>query len=166
MDKLASLGIDPWSILLYFINTGVMIAVLTYFLYRPIIKFIDDRRDQIKGSIEESQLLRDEFAKKLKESERAKEKVEEELRQEIQNLNKFIETKRAELIADMETAKTKMLDKAQKEINDRKDALIKDAEKDVMNLMTKIILDIVQNKVPETVIQDSIQESWTQYNKK
>ena len=49
--------------LLYLINTGVLLAILTYFLYKPILKFIDQRRQQIIDSIEESKKLREEFEK-------------------------------------------------------------------------------------------------------
>ena len=44
MDQLSNLGIDPWNMLLYLANTGVLLVILTYFLYKPILKFIDERR--------------------------------------------------------------------------------------------------------------------------
>lgn len=163
MDRLSQLGIDLWSIVIYIANTGVVLAILTYFLFKPILKFIDSRRKQIADSIEEANLLREEFGKKLHTSEVEKKKMEAELRQEMQNLQKFLETKRIELVSEMETVRTDMMRKAQEEIDARKESLIKDTEKEVMAIMTRIILEIVQNKVPENVIQESIHESWKQY---
>lgn len=163
MDRLSQLGIDLWSIVIYIANTGVVLAVLTYFLFKPILKFIDARRKHIADSIEEANLLREEFSKKLATSEAEKKKMEAELRQEMQNLQKFLETKRIELISEMETTRTEMMRKAQNEIDERKASLIKDTEKEVMAIMTRIILEIVQNKVPENVVQESIHDSWKQY---
>lgn len=165
MDKLLSLGIDPWSILLYWINTGLLLAVLTYLLYKPILGFIDKRRRQIVDSIDESQKLRESFEEKLAQSEKAREKKELELKEELANLHKFTEQKRAELKSEMEKARTEMMQKTQKEIDEKKAALLKDAEADVKKLMTRIILEIVENKVPETVINESITSAWKTYNK-
>lgn len=165
MDKLASLGIDLWSIVLYLVNTGVLLAVLTYFLYKPLMKFMDERRKKIKDSIEEAQSLRDEFAAELAKTQKEKEKVEAELREELQKLHKFTDQKRAELVKEMEAARADMMQKAQAEIDQKKEQLIKDAEADVKRLMSQIILQIVENQVPEEVIQGSIKDAWKHYKK-
>ncbi len=163
MDKLLSLGIDPWSILLYLLNTGLLLIVLTYLLYKPILKFLDQRKKQIIDSIEESQRLQETFEKKLEESESKRKATELELKEDINNLHKFTEEKRKELVAEMEEARSEMMKKTQIEIDQRKEALIKEAEQEVKALMTRIILDIVENKVPEKVIEESIESSWKQY---
>ncbi|EKD93875.1 MAG: hypothetical protein ACD_28C00035G0012 [uncultured bacterium] len=165
MDGLAQLGIDFWSIFIYIVNTGVVLVALIYFLYRPILNTIDQRRKIIADSIEEANLLREEFTKKMEESEMERKKTETELKEEMANLQRFLEAKRIELIHEMETAKTEMMLKAEKEIEARKTTILKESEKEVMQMMTKIILDIVQNKVPEQVIQESIHESWVHYNR-
>lgn len=163
MDRLAGLGIDLWSIVVYMANTGVVVAFLTYFLFKPILKFLDQRRKLIADSIEESKNLREEFAKKLEESTAEKKAMEAQLRQEMDNLHKFIESKRVELTKEIETQRVEMMNRAQADIDRRKTTLLKEAEKEVMQLMTKIILDIVQNKVPEQVIQESIHDAWKRY---
>lgn len=163
MDKLLALGIDPWSMLLYLLNTGVVVVILTYYLYKPILKYIDKRREEISQNIDESKHLQETFEKKLEESEKKRKETEAELKNELANLHKFTEEKRKELIAEMEQARTEIMQKAQAEIEQRKDRLIKDAEKEVKQLMTRIILDIVENKVPEEVISESISSAWKQY---
>lgn len=164
MDRLADLGIDLWSIVVYMANTGVVLTVLFFLAYKPLLKFIDERRKRIADSIEEANLLREEFSKTLKEGEAEKNRIEKELRDELKNLEKFLEEKRVELTKEMEEARQAMLKKSDEELAERKARLVKDVEKDVMNLMTRIILDIVQNKVPESVIQESIQDAWKQYH--
>ncbi len=160
MDKLSSLGIDPWSMLLYLVNTGVLLVVLTYFLYKPILKFIDQRRQQIADNIEEAQRLQKTFEKKLEKSEAERLKVEAELKDELANLQKFTDRKRAELTSEMEVARSEMMQKAQKEIDKKKENMIQEVEEEMKKIMTKIVLHIVENKVPEDVIQDSIKSAW------
>lgn len=165
MDKLASLGIDPWGMLLYLLGTGVVLVALTYYLYKPIIKFVDERRKQIKDSIDEARNLQATFTKQLEESELKRQETEQELKTELEKLHKFTEQKKAELISEMEEARGNMMQKAQKEIDERKANLIKEAEKEILNLMSKIILNIVENKVPANVIEESVQSAWQTYNK-
>lgn len=163
MEGLAKLGIDPLSILLYLLNTGLLLVVLIYVLYKPILRYLDERRDQIRRSVHEAQILKEELDKKSIEARDASQKAEETLKREMENLRKFTEEKRAELTAEMETARTEMLSKAEADITRRKDELLKDAEKATMDLIKKIVLHIVQNKVPEEVVKASITDAWKQF---
>lgn len=165
MDALLKLGIVPWNIVVYMANAGFMIAVLTFLLYKPLFRFIDERRKKISDSVHAAERYKEELDAKIKESKEEREKAETELRDEMAKLHKFVETKRAELTEEMQTARTEMLQKAQDEIDRKKASLIKDAEKEITALMTKIILDIVRNKVPESVVQESIHDSWKQIKK-
>ena len=164
MEGLAKLGIDPLSILLYLLNTGLLLVVLIYVLYKPILRYLDERRNQIRSSVEEAQLLKVELDKKSVEAAEASKKAEETLKREMENLRKFTEEKRAELTAEMESARNEMLAKADTDITRRHNELMKEAEQATMDLIKKVVLHIVQNKVPEEVVEASIKDSWKQFN--
>lgn len=165
MEGLSKLGIEPWNILIYILNTGLLLTVLIYVLYKPILRILDERRKQIKDSVEEAQILKVELDKRSIEAKEATAKAEAELKKEMENLRKFTEEKRAELIADMDKARSEMLAKAEEDITRRKGEILKDAEATTLELIKKIVLHIVQNKVPEEVIQDSIKSAWKVYQK-
>ncbi len=164
MDKLLTLGIDPWAIVVYLGNTGLVIVVLTLLVYKPLIKILDKRREIISSSMDEAGNLQAAFEKKLAETEAQTKEAEEKFRTELAKLKAYTEEKRAELIAEMEQTRNAMLSKAEEEILRRKEALLKDAEKDIKLLMAKIILDIVENKVPDNVIEESIASGWKKYS--
>ena len=161
MEGLSKLGIDLLSILIYILNTGLLFLVLTYVLYKPILKFLDERRAQIKSSVEEAQNLKVELDKKSAEVEAATEKAETELKKEMENLRKFTEEQRAKLTAEMEKARVDMFAKAEEDINRRKGEILKDREVETLELIKKIVLYVVQNKVPAEVIEDSIKSAWS-----
>lgn len=165
MEKLLNLGIDPWSILLYLVNTGVVLAFLTYYLYKPLLKFIDQRRKQIIDNIEEAKNLQKVFEEKLEASEKKRQEVQAELKEEIEKLQKYTEERKTQLVAEMEKSRNEMVQKANKEITERKASLVKEAEKEILVLMRKVILEIVENKIPENVIQESVESAWKQYVK-
>lgn len=165
MDKLLTLGIDPMAMVVYLANTGLVIIVLTKLLYKPVLKILDKRRDIIKNSIEEAQNMQKAFEEKVERLEKEKKETEERLKGEVEKMHKFAEEKKKELMAEMEASRASMLKKTQEEIEAKKEGLMKEVEQDVKMLMAKIILDIVENKVPEDVIQESIGSSWKQYNR-
>lgn len=160
MDKLLSLGIDPWQMLLYLVNTGLVIFILSRYLYKPILNIIDKRKEAIINNIEEAKNLQDEFEKKVTESERRRKESEEKLKEELKKLEKYTEQKRSELIAEMDQVRNDLMERTHKEIEERKANLIQEAEETIKGLMTRIILEIVENKVPEEVIQESIHSAW------
>lgn len=160
MDKLLTLGIDPMAMVVYLANTGLIIVVLTKLLYKPILKILDERRRIIKNSLEEAQSMQKAFEEKVGKLEKEKKETEQQLQQEVEKMHKFAEEKKKELMAEMEVSRTSMLKKTQEEIEAKKEGLMKEVEQDVKMLMAKIILDIVENKVPEDVIQNSIGSAW------
>lgn len=160
MEGLSKLGIEPLSVLVYLINTGLLLVVLTYVLYKPVMKFIDARRKQISDSVDEARLLKDELDKKGAEVAATQAHFEVELKKEREALRKFAEEKRSEFEAEMTTARAKMLQKAQEEIETRKGELMKEVESSLLLLIKKIVLEVVQHKVPEDVIQASIHDAW------
>lgn len=165
MEGLSKLGIEPLSILVYLINTGLLLVVLTYVLYKPVMKFIDARRKQISDSVDEARLLKEELDKKATEVAAAQAHFETELKKERESLRAFAEEKRSQLEAEMTTVRTEMLQKAQEEIETRKGQLMKEVEGTLLELMKKIVLEVVQHKVPEDVIMGSIQDAWKSYKK-
>jgi len=50
-DLLSAFGINWKLLLIQAVNFGLLIAVLTYFLYKPILKIIDERREKIAEGV-------------------------------------------------------------------------------------------------------------------
>ncbi len=163
MEKLLTLGIDPMAIVVYLANTGLLIVILTKLLYKPILKILDKRREIIKNSIEEAKNMQKAFEEKVEILEKEKRETEERLKNEVEKMRKFAEEKKKEIIAEMEVSRASTLKKTQEEVESKKKSLIKEVERDVKILMSKIILDIVENKVPQDVIEESIGSAWKQY---
>lgn len=165
MEKLLTLGIDPMAIVVYLANTGLIILILAKLLYKPVLKILDKRRDIIQNSLDEAKNMQQSFESKITQLEKEKHETEAKLEQQVEKMHKFAEEKRAELIEEMEEARAGMLKKTQTEIDARKQELIKDVEKEVKTLMARIILEVVENKVPEEIIQESIGSAWKQHQK-
>jgi F-type H+-transporting ATPase subunit b len=165
MEGLAKLGIDFKAILIYMVNTGFLIVILWYFLYNPILNFIEGRQKKIADTINEADLIKSEFEKRLAEMEAEKAKAQAELKSELEKMEKFVESKKAELIASMEAERNTLIEKTSAEMEKRKAELVKEAESRLLEIIKKIVLEIVRHKVPSNVIAESVNEAWKQYKK-
>lgn len=57
MDALfAAFGIDWHLLLIQAVNFGVLLLVLTYFLYKPILRIIDERREKVTEAVRTAEL--------------------------------------------------------------------------------------------------------------
>src|SRR3989344_8250900 len=54
MELLTKLGID-WKLLLaQIVNFTLLVGVLTYFVYRPLLNLLDQRREKIRKAMEDA----------------------------------------------------------------------------------------------------------------
>jgi F-type H+-transporting ATPase subunit b len=165
MEGLANLGISLESIVIYVLNYGLLLAVLSYLLYDPIVKFTDKRRETIKGQLEEAEMIKKEFASQLETLKVEKLETEKKLQSELEAMRSFVEEKRKELISEMETERKSMLEKAAQEIAEAKEEMVSEVEVELQKKMSQIILEVISNKVPKEVIAESVTESWSEYKK-
>lgn len=64
-ELFAAFGIDWRLLLIQAVNFGVLLAALTYFLYRPILGIIDERREKVAEGVRTAE----EAARKLADAE-------------------------------------------------------------------------------------------------
>jgi len=81
MEILTSLGIDPAVMLAQAVNFFALLAILTFFIYKPVLKLLDERKERIIKAEENAQLVEDKLARveelTQKELHKAQEKAAE-----------------------------------------------------------------------------------------
>ncbi|MGL5830683.1 MAG: hypothetical protein ACRCZE_00880 [Candidatus Altimarinota bacterium] len=165
MDTLLKLGIDWQSIIFYLVNFGLLFLLIGKYAVPALLKALDQRRSTIENSIKEANLLKNEFQEKIIQMEKDKEAEKIEFMAQLDNMRKSMEMERKKAIEEMEMARNKMMEAANLEINQRKTEILKEAEEKTLSVIKKIVLYIVQNKIPENVVSDSVSEAWKEYSK-
>ncbi|MFN7160043.1 MAG: ATP synthase F0 subunit B [Candidatus Gracilibacteria bacterium] len=163
MEALSKLGIDFVSIGLYLLNIGVLLVLLTWLLYKPLLKFLDERKNLIVGNINEADLLKSEFQKKLEEMRREKEEATEKIRIQAEQVQVSFTEKHNALLAEMETERERLLSEARAQIEEEKHTILKAAEEETIKTMQKVIFYVLQNKVPADVVESSVKDAWKEY---
>ncbi len=165
MDGLDKLGISLDSILIYLVNYGVLLAVLSYLLYNPIRNFTTKRRETIVNQLEEAEMIKKEFTTQLESLKAEKLATEKKLKTELDSMRSFVAEKKKELVSHMEAERKNMLEKTAQEIAEAKEQMVSEVEVELQKKMSQIILEVISNKVPKEVITESVTEAWSEYKK-
>lgn len=136
-----------WKIFWRIANTVVLIAVLVYFLKKPLITFFLDRTSQIKKDLEDAKL----------ERERAEEKVRD-YEQKIAGMEQELEKMRAELRKSAEGEKNKVMANAERMAEGMIEAARVAAEQEVRKAKATLKNESVELAVglAETLIREKI----------
>lgn len=164
MEALAKLGIDPWGIVLYIATYGVLIAVLGRFLYKPLLKYLDERRDIIKSNLQEAEELRGQLTTETAKVKVASEAAMAEAREKINEAQRFAKESAKSLLADADTRREKMLADAATQVAEMKAGLLDDATAEMKTRIERIVLGVIKNAVPKDAIKKSVEESVNNYS--
>lgn len=89
MELITTLGINWQMLVAQLINFVLLIVLLSYFVYKPILRLIDDRRERIRKSMED--------AKAIENQKRELDVFKtEQLRKIDQECGKFLETAKSQ----------------------------------------------------------------------
>lgn len=164
MEALLKLGIDWQSILIYIVNIGILFGVIAYFVTGPILKILDDRRKQIRDNLEAAERIKNEFVAERKKADDDKKALRTELDRELTLLKKDLEEKRRIGEEALNVKKAKMLEEVRTLVEDEKGKILKTAETEALKLIENVILNIVSEKLPRTVVEESVRDAWKQFS--
>ena len=166
MQALQNLGIDFWSLLLYLVNFGVIIYVLNRYLYKPLLRFLDERRETIRRNLEEAETLKTSFQEEMQKREEESRTLVSRMQQELLESKQYADKKAQELLAEASVQRDKMIEDTRAQLEEMKGRLQQDVEKDLLARVEQTILSVLGNKVPDEVIRESVAETWKEVSRR
>lgn len=160
MDALQNLGIDGWGIVLYLGNFGLLILLMHRYVYRPLVKMLDKRRETIKTNVEEAERLRKTLASEKAEEEKLREKREAELEHRIREVKKTVKEQAKTVLQDAEAQREAILTQASAQANRTIDGALSEAEEETKKRIKAVALAVLDGGVPESEVEKSVSESW------
>jgi len=114
MEEIANVFGLNWKLLLVqTVNFGVLLLVLWYFLYKPVLKMLDERREKIEGGI--------------KDAEKAGSRLEE-IESERDTVIKNASVEASEIIATSKNRAQEQASQITTEATTRADSILKSAD--------------------------------------
>jgi F-type H+-transporting ATPase subunit b len=149
---LENIGVDYTLLAFQIINFIVLMWLLKKFLYRPILKLIENRQKEIDDSLK----LKEEIEKKEEELGKEKEKMLQETREEsqllIEKLKRDAGKIKDKIIKEGKKEKDAIIKKAQVQIDAERKKMEAQVEKEAIELAA-----MMASKVLSSILSDDLQ---------
>jgi F-type H+-transporting ATPase subunit b len=159
MEALAKLGIDGWGLILYIVNFSVVLFLMHKFVYKPLIRYIDERRHAIKESVEQAAAMRETVEAELTFKKEEEERHLAEQKAKILEAQKFAKESAREMIAQADRERERIIAEAREQSESMIASILEDAERDMKSRIQTIVLSVLKNDIPERAIKKSVDEA-------
>jgi F-type H+-transporting ATPase subunit b len=139
----------PWMLLWRVINAVALIALLVYFLKKPMLNFFSERHSQIQKDLDDAKAQRDRAERTIAEYEKKIGEMERELDKMRTELQKAADAESKKLLGNAERMAASMVESARmaadQEVRKAKAALKNEA----VELAVKLAESLVREKINE-----------------
>lgn len=158
----AFLGVNPWTALLTLANTIALFLVLKKFLFKPVMKMIEDRQHEIDTMYDEADQAKQnalsiqaEYEQKLSVAAETSEKmVKEAVARGKNREEEIIRQARADAAAIMDKASADIAQEKKKALNDAKDEISGIAMSIAEKVVGRQLNDADQSKLVDQFINE------------
>lgn len=136
MEALAKLGIDPAVMLAQAVNFFLLLGILTYFVYKPLMRVLDERKDRIAKADENAKRIEAELKKAESKTAEALAEAKSEAHKIIANAKKTAKELEVKLVADAKAKVEKVVAEGRAELKKEQEA----AANAIQSEVAKIVL--------------------------
>lgn len=146
MEKL---GIQPTQLLFQIINFGILFVLLTKFLYKPILKMLDERKKKIEQGLKDAEKAKKELEQgELKRQDIVK-KAKDEAKGILEEAKKEGKTVEAEIVKKAHEEAGVIVEKARKDAQRENEELKKKLEDETVDLAAVMVEKILDGALSE-----------------
>jgi len=165
MGGFASLGISLPLLLAFLINFMILFVLLGKFLYKPVLKMLDERSKKIKESMEWAEATKKEYEQAKAEVQRQIEKGRQEgqtiVAQAVQAGERLKGESREEAAKQAQT----IIDRTKAELATERDQLVGSLRKEFVDISIaaaeKVIKETLDKEKHKKLIEETLQQSAT-----
>lgn len=151
--KVGSIQFSLIDILLHLFNFLILAVGMTLLIYKPVRKFIDERRDNIQKEIKKGEELQESAKAKLEEYHEKLADAEREASQIKENTLSEAESEKQRILAEANAEAERIVDTAKKD----GDELRKQTVDEVKNEVTDAVIDIASKVIGREVSKEDNQ---------
>ena len=132
MDQLfAAFGIDWRLLLIQAFNFGLLLVVLSYFLYKPILRIIDERREKIAEGVRTAEAASRRLAEAKEEGDKQIGEAAREAQTLVAQARSSAEERKTSIIAEAEARAHAMVKDAEARIAEGERQAFAKSERDI-----------------------------------
>ena len=162
MELLSNLGIDWRLLIAQLINFAILLAVLYRFLYKPVLKLLNERSEKIAGGLKNAEAVE----VKLKEAAALYEAKTREARAEAAKLfdsaKKDVDALRAELLAKAQKESEQIIEAGRVRLAVEKEKMMHEAEHELGDLVEQatqhVLGQVITPEMDKKLIDEAVQK--------
>lgn len=133
-EIIKAFGLDSRLIIAQTINFAVLMVLLWYFLYKPVLSMLATREEKIKQGIADAEAAAAARTKAEEEKQNLLSAAHAEAKVIDERVRQSAEDRASNILSEAETKAGHILSEAERQGNDRKADLIKESEAEVAKL--------------------------------
>jgi len=165
MGGFASLGVNLPLLVVFIINFIVLFVLLRIFLYKPVLKMLDERSKRTKDAMELAEATKQEYEQAKvevqKQIEKGRQEVQAIINQAIQVGERLKEESRQEATKQAQV----IIDRTRAELEAERDKIVEDLRREFVNISIsaaqKVIKETLDKEKHRKLIEETLQESVT-----
>lgn len=142
-----ALGIDLKLIIAQIVNFLILFIILSKFLYKPIVKMLDDRQKKIERGISDSEAAEKCLGEAGKKAEKIREDAFLEADKIIKAAKKDYDEKALVIIKKANEQAEKIVGRANEEAALAKERALKEAKKELSSVVVMALDKIIENEL-------------------
>jgi F-type H+-transporting ATPase subunit b len=127
----ATFGINGWLLLAQVVNFGILLAILWHFLYRPLLRVIDQRREKIAEGVRTAEAA----ARRLDEAKEEGDKLVGDAARQAEGLVASARTRAderaGEIVKEAQSRADGLMKEAQARADEEKRRMLSESEREI-----------------------------------
>ncbi len=146
MELLTKLGIDLPLMIAQLINFAILIVALSIFVYKPVLRVLDDRRERVRKSMEDAKAI--ENQKREIDEFRTEQfrKIDIECGKFLEAAKHQAEAARKEILASAEKESAAILAKSQQQLGEERTRMIADIQDTLASVIVRMTEKILERE--------------------
>ena len=165
MGGFASLGVNLPLLVVFIINFIVLFVLLRLFLYKPVMKMLDERAKRTKDAMELAEAIKKEFEQAKTEVQKQIEKGRLEAQTIITQAMQVGERLKEESRQEATKQAQAIVDRTRSELETERDKIVGDLRREFVDISIsaaeKVIKETLDKERHRKLIEETLQESVT-----
>ena len=162
---MGALGINLPLLVAFIINFVILFALLGLFLYKPVMKMLDERSKKIKESMEQAEATKAEYAHAEEEVKKLINKAREDGQALVGQASQMGEKIKEEAKEGARKEAQAIVDRTRTELEEERDRIINDLRREFVDISIsaaeKVIKETLDKERHRKLIEETLEESAT-----
>jgi len=158
MDILNSLGINLGAVLWHTVNFLILLFVIQRFLYKPVVRMLDERSNRIRDSLAHAEAVQAETARLEEESKTILDDARRDGQQILAQANRTAEQIMTEARRQAQTEGERLIERARDEIGRERDQAFQELRQQIADLAVSAAGRVVRRSLDDTAHRELVRE--------